>query len=125
MPGEPIKFHHDYGSDIIEEKPEAQLPKAPIIGDDPLNSFEKYDWKTNTDLQSWMTYSEETRQKKAKQYANDRRNMDRRHKNLCYIVWYESAHKNGSAKVALQAFCGLFPDFEEFLKAYIKQDNAR
>lgn len=111
---QPFKYVHSYGQDIQEKLPE-EMPKSPIIGDDPLNSFDRYHWKEQTDLGAWMTYDPETRMRKCRKYAENKKDMDRRHKNLVYIIWYESAHKGGDSKVAAIAFRALFPEHNKGL----------
>jgi hypothetical protein len=115
MAGKPIKYVNNYGADFQETPREEQLPKAPIIGDDPLNSFDRYHWKEQTDLGAWMTYAPEVREKKCKGYAANKANMDRRHKNLVYIIFIESAHKGGDSRVAAIAFRALFPEHAKTL----------
>lgn len=112
MGGEPIKFVNNemVRVPILDDKPEESLPKSPIIGDEPLNSFESYHWTVKTELVGWMTFSEEDRMKKAKHWAGKKSgDMDQRAKVLNYIIWFESHHPNGSSNVAALAFRGLFP----------------
>lgn len=110
--GEPVKFVNNAMINVpaLDEKPEESLPKTPLIGDEPLNSFETYHWKVKTELTNWMGFSEEDRMKKAKSWAAKKQgDMDQKAKVLNYVIWFESHHPNGSSNVAAIAFRGLFP----------------
>ena len=116
---EPVVYSSSREADRIpgfHDPADETLPKQPIIGDNPLNSFETYHTQVKTDLNNWMTFSQEARERKAKAFqemtANDERlklDMDRRCKILNYIIWIESHHPLGSSYVAAIAFKGLFP----------------
>jgi len=93
----------------------AEKPKGPTIEGDPLNAFEHFPFQIRTDLSAWMTFSEEERIRKAKAFSNlkgdelNKMNPDRRAKVLCYIIWLEAHHPNGSRLPSAAAFNGLFP----------------
>ena len=118
--GEPIKFVASTEALRIpnyHDPADEQKPKRPIIGDNPLNSFENYNAQVKTDLSSWMTFSVETRIERAKIWANQGKtddklkiDMDRRCKILNYVIWLESHHPLGNSTVAAIAFKGLFPN---------------
>ena len=111
MPGEPIKYPHNYGGDLVETKADDELPKSTTIFDDPLDSFEKYPWRELTDFHAWMTYSREVREKKVRAMVKGK-DTDRRGRNMLFVIFSEWARRDsgGSSDVAALAFRGLFPN---------------
>ncbi len=119
MPGKPIKYVHNYGADIQEKLPE-EMPKRPILGDTPINSFVSFIknyWRAESEFDNWMMLSPEMRLSKTRKYADDKKDMNRRHEILNFITYVESAFegRGGDSKVAAIAFRALFPEHNKGL----------